>query len=80
MEPMEEIICSLEANDNKVFEAVMGILSECMVNEKIIYNYLNGEIKFLVRKNIIFADSASKELIPQSQLTLSVMRDVMRDA
>jgi AAA+ ATPase superfamily predicted ATPase len=77
---IEEIIYSLEANDKKMFDAVMGILSEFIVNEKTVYKYLSDEIKFLVRKNIIFADSVNKELIPQSQLTLSAIREVMRDA
>ena len=77
---IEEIIYSLEANDKKMFDAVMGILSEFIVNEKTVYKYLSDEIKFLVRKNIIFADSVNKELIPQSQLTLSAIREVMQDA
>ncbi len=77
---IEEIIYSLEANDTKMFDAVMDILSEFIVNEKTVYKYLSDEIKFLVRKNIIFADSVNKELVPQSQLTLSAIREVMRDA
>ncbi|PXF61206.1 MAG: ATP-binding protein [Candidatus Methanogaster sp.] len=76
---IEEVIYSLEANDKKMFDAVLGILSEFIVSEKTTYKYLNDEIKFLVRKNIIFADSVNKELVPQSQLTLSAMREVMRD-
>jgi len=77
---IEEIIYSLEANDKKMFDAVMDILSEFIVDENTAYKYLSDEIKFLVRKNIIFADSVNKELIPQSQLTLSAIREVMRDA
>ncbi|KAF5411875.1 MAG: putative ATP-binding protein [Candidatus Methanogasteraceae archaeon] len=77
---IEEIIYSLEANDKKMFDAVVDILSEFIMNEKAIYKYLNDEIKFLVRKNIIFADSVNKKLIPQSQLTLSAIREVMSDA
>ena len=80
MGQIEEIIYSLEANDKKMFDAVVGILSEFIVNEKTAYKYLNDGIKFLVRKNIIFADLVNKELIPQSQLTLSAIREVMRDA
>ncbi|MEA3323808.1 MAG: hypothetical protein U9Q37_01540 [Euryarchaeota archaeon] len=76
---IEEVIYSLEANDKKMFDAVLDILSKFIVNEKTAYKYLNDEIKFLVRKNIIFADSVNKELVPQSQLTLSAMREVMRD-
>ena len=77
---IEEIVYSLEVKDKKMFDAVVGVLSEFMVKEKIGYKYLSDEIKFLVEKNIIFADSANKELRPQSKLNLLAIREVLRDA
>jgi AAA+ ATPase superfamily predicted ATPase len=77
---IEEIVYSLEVKDKKMFDAVVGVLSEFMEKEKIGYKYLSDEIKFLVGKNIIFADSANKELRPQSRLNLLAIREVMRDA
>ncbi|KAF5413486.1 MAG: putative ATP-binding protein [Candidatus Methanogaster sp.] len=77
---IEEIVYSLEAKDKKMFDAVVEVLSEFKVKEKTGYKYLSDEIKFLVGKNIIFADSANKELRPQSRLNLLALREVMRDA
>ena len=77
---IEEIVYSLEVKDKKMFDAVVGVLSEFMVKEKIGYKYLSDEIKFLVEKNIIFADSANKELRPQSKLNLLAIQEVLRDA
>ena len=77
---IEEIVYSLEVKDKKMFDAVVEVLSEFKVKEKTGYKYLSDEIKFLVGKNIIFADSANKELRPQSRLNLLALREVMRDA
>lgn len=76
---IEEVVYSLEVKDKKMFDAVMGLLSEFMVKEKTRYKYLSDEIKFLVRKNIIFADSVNKELRPQSRLNLLAIRKVMKN-
>ncbi|RLG28057.1 ATP-binding protein, partial [Methanosarcinales archaeon] len=54
---IEEIVYSLEARNKKMFDAVMRMLSEFAVEERVAYKYLSDEIKFLVGKNIIFADS-----------------------
>ena len=48
---VEEIVYSLEAKDKKMFDGVMGVLSEFSGAETIKYKYLSAEIKFLVRKN-----------------------------
>jgi len=77
---IEEIVYSLEARDKEMFDAVMGMLSEFIGKEKVGYKYISDEIKFLVGKNIIFADSVNKELRPQSRLNLLAVREVMRDA
>ena len=76
---IEEVVYSLEVKDKKMFDAVMGVLSEFVVKEKIGYKYLSDEIKFLVGKNIIFADSVDKELRPQSRLNLLAIREVMKN-
>ncbi|HID27475.1 MAG TPA: ATP-binding protein, partial [Methanosarcinales archaeon] len=76
---IEEVVYSLEVKDKKMFDAVMGVLSEFIGKEKIRYKYLSDEIKFLVRKNIIFADSVNKELKPQSMLNLLAIREVMKN-
>ncbi len=76
---IEEIVYSLEAKDEKMYGAVMGILSEFEMEWKIRYKYLSDEIKFLVRKNIIFADSVNKELRPQSIPDLLAIQKVMKD-
>ena len=77
---IEEIVYSLEARDREMFDAVMRVLSEFIVMEKVGYKYISDEIKFLVGKNIIFADSANKELRPQSKLNLLAVREVMSSA
>ena len=77
---IEEIVYSLEARDKEMFDAVMGMLSEFIGKEKVGYKYISDEIKFLVGKNIIFADSVNKELRPQSRLNLLAVREVMKDA
>ncbi|RZN42527.1 MAG: AAA family ATPase [Methanosarcinales archaeon] len=74
---IEEIVYSLEARDKEMFDAVIGVLSEFIVMEKVRYKYISDEIQFLVGKNIIFADSANKELRPQSKLNLLAIREVM---
>ena len=76
---IEEIVYSLEVKDKKMFDAVVEVLSEFKVKEKTGYKYLSDEIKFLVGKNIIFADSANKELRPQSRLNLLAIREVMEN-
>jgi len=77
---IEEIVYSLEARDREMFDAVMRVLSEFIGMEKVGYKYISDEIKFLVGKNIIFADSANKELRPQSKLNLLAIREVMNRA
>jgi len=77
---IEEIVYSLEARDKEMFDAVMRMLSEFIGNEKVGYKYLSDEIKFLVGKNIIFADSVNKELKAQSKLNLLAVREVIADA
>jgi len=77
---IEEIVYSLEARDKEMFDAVMEVLSEFIGKEKVGYKYISDEIKFLVGKNIIFADSVNKELRPQSRLNLLAVREVMKDA
>ncbi len=62
-----------------MFDAVSGILSEFIGKEKVGYKYISDEIKFLVGKNIIFADSMNKELRAQSKLNLLAVREVMKD-
>ena len=74
---IEEIVYSLEARDKKMFDMIMRILLEFIEKDKVGYKYLNDEIKFLVGKNIIFADSVNKELRPQSRLNLLAIREVM---
>ncbi|MHC1575096.1 MAG: ATP-binding protein [Candidatus Methanogasteraceae archaeon] len=74
---IEEIVYSLEARDREMFDAVMRVLSEFIGKEKVGYKYISDEIKFLVGKNVIFADSANKELRPQSKLNLLAIREVM---
>ena len=76
---IEEIVYSLEVKDKKMFDAVVEVLSKFKVTEKTGYKYLSDEIKFLVGKNIIFADSANKELRPQSRLNLLAIREVMEN-
>ncbi len=76
---IEEIVYSLEARDKEMFDAVMGVLSEFIGKEKVGYKYISDGIKFLVGKNIIFADSANKELRPQSKLNLLAIREVMKN-
>ncbi len=76
---IEEIVYSLEVKDKKMFDAVVEVLSEFRAKEKTGYKYLSDEIKFLVGKNIIFADSANKELRPQSRLNLLAIREVMEN-
>ncbi len=76
---IEEVVYSLEAKDKTMFDAVMGVLSEFLVNDKTHYKYLSDEITFLVRKNIIFADSVNKELRPQSRLNLLAIRAVLKN-
>jgi len=77
---IEEIVYSLKARDKEMFDAVMEVLSEFIGKEKVGYKYISDEIKFLVGKNIIFADSVNKELRPQSRLNLLAVREVMKDA
>ena len=77
---IEEIVYSLEARDKEMFDAVMRVLSEFIGMERVGYKYISDEIKFLVGKNIIFADSANKELRPQSKLNLLAIREVMKSA
>ena len=75
---IEEIVYSLEARDKEMFDAVMKVLMEFIGMEGVGYKYISDEIKFLVGKNIIFADSANKELRPQSKLNLLAIREVMK--
>ncbi|MCK4459712.1 MAG: ATP-binding protein [Methanosarcinales archaeon] len=77
---IEEIVYSLEARDKEMFDAAMRVLSEFTGKEKVRYKYISDEIKFLVGKNIIFADSVDKELKPQSRLNLLALREVMKNA
>ncbi len=77
---IEEIVYSLEARDKEMFDAAMRLLSEFIGKEKVRYKYISDEIKFLVGKNIIFADSVDKELKPQSRLNLLAIREVMKNA
>ena len=77
---IEEIVYSLEARDKDMFDAVMRVLSEFSEMEKVGYKYISDEIKFLVGKNVVFADSANKELRPQSKLNLLAIREVMSSA
>ncbi len=76
---IEEIVYSLEARDKEMFDAVMGVLSEFIGKKKVGYKYISDEIKFLVGKNIIFADSVSKELRAQSKLNLLAIQEVMKN-
>ncbi|PXF60225.1 MAG: ATP-binding protein [Candidatus Methanogaster sp.] len=76
---IEEIVYSLEARDKEMFDAVMKMLSEFIGKERVGYKYISDEIKFLVGKNIIFADSVNKELRAQSKLNLLAVREVMKD-
>ncbi|KAF5413422.1 MAG: putative ATP-binding protein [Candidatus Methanogaster sp.] len=75
---IEEVVYSLEARDTEMFGTVMGVLSEFIGKEKVAYKYLSDEIRFLVGKNIIFADSVNKELRAQSRLNLLAIREVMK--
>jgi len=77
---IEEIVYSLEARDREMFDAVMGTLSEFIEKDTVGYKYISDEIKFLVGKNIIFADSVDKELRAQSKLNLIALRDVIANA
>ncbi|MEA1868794.1 MAG: ATP-binding protein, partial [Euryarchaeota archaeon] len=77
---IEEIVYSLEAKDKEMFDVVMRMLSEFIGKEKVGYKYISDEIKFLVGKNIIFADSVNKELRAQSKLNLLAVREVIADA
>ncbi len=74
---IEEIVYSLEARDEEMFDAVMGVLSEFTRKAKVGYRYISDEIKFLVGKNIIFVDSANKELRPQSRMNLLAIREMI---
>lgn len=74
---IEEIVYSLGASNKKMFDAVLGVLSEFVDNDKIRYKYLSDEIKFLVGKNVVFADSVNKELRTQSMLDLLAIRHVL---
>ncbi len=76
---IEEIVYSLEARDKEMFDAVMGVLSEFTRNAAVGYRYLSDEIKFLVGKNIIFADSVNKELRPQSRTNLLAIREMIEE-
>ena len=76
---IEEIVYSLEARDKEMFDAVMEVLSEFIGKKKVGYKYISDEIKFLVGKNIIFADSVSKELRAQSKLNLLAIQEVMKN-
>jgi len=76
---IEEIVYSLEARDKEMFDAVMKMLFKFIGKEKVGYKYISDEIKFLVGKNIIFADSVNKELRPQSKLNLLALREVIAD-
>ncbi|RZN42509.1 MAG: AAA family ATPase [Methanosarcinales archaeon] len=77
---IEEIVYSLEARDTEMFDVVMGLLSEFIGKEKVGYKYISDGIKFLVGKNIIFADSMNKELRAQSKLNLLAVREVIANA
>jgi len=74
---IEEIVYSLEKKDKKMFDAVLEVLSGFKEKDKTRYKYLSDEIKFLVGKNIVFADAANKELIAQSKLDLLAIKDVI---
>ncbi|PXF60231.1 MAG: ATP-binding protein [Candidatus Methanogaster sp.] len=76
---IEEIVYSLEARYTEMFDAVMRTLSEFIGKEKVGYKYISDEIKFLVGKNIIFADFVNKELRAQSRLNLLAIREVMKN-
>ena len=75
---IEEIVYSIEARDKEMFDMVMGVLSEFIRKEKVGYRYISDKIKFLVGKNVIFADSVNKELRAQSRLNLFAIREVMK--
>ena len=76
---IEEVVYSLEVKDKEMFDAVLRVLTEFMAKDRASYKYLSPEIKFLVRRNIIFADSVNKELRPQSQMNLLAIRAVLED-
>lgn len=76
---IEEIVYSLEENNKKMFENMVKVLIEFKNKDKVNYKYLREEIKFLVKKNIIFADPVNKELRTQSTLDLLAIRDVLNE-
>jgi AAA+ ATPase superfamily predicted ATPase len=76
---IEEVVYSLEVKDKEMFEAVLRVLREFMTKDRTSYKYLSIEINFLVRKNIIFADSVNKELRPQSRMNLLAIRAVLEN-
>ncbi|MFQ6072208.1 MAG: hypothetical protein ACE5KT_05835, partial [Methanosarcinales archaeon] len=76
---IEELIYSLEEKDRERFEKVVKILKQFEENEIVRYKYLKKEIRFLVGKNIIFANPVVKVLKPQSNLDLLAIRDLVKN-
>lgn len=74
---IEEIVYSLKEKNKKMFAAVLGVLSEFEDKDKTGYKYLREETRFLVEKNILFADPVNKELRAQSMLDLLAIRDAI---
>jgi len=75
---IEELIYSLEEKDREMFEKAVKILSEFFESEIVSYKYLKDEIRFLVGKNILFANPVDKVLKPQSRLDLLAIREVVK--
>ncbi|MFQ6062756.1 MAG: ATP-binding protein [Methanosarcinales archaeon] len=73
---IEEVIYSLEEKDREMYDKIIKIFKAFQDKESVVYKYLNKEIKFLVRKNILFASPGDKILKPQSKLDLLALRSL----
>ena len=73
---IEEVIYSLDEKDREMYDKIIKIFKAFQDKESVVYKYLNKEIKFLVRKNILFANPVDKILKPQSKLDLLALRSL----
>ncbi len=74
---IKDAIYELEEDDRELFKRVIELFGKFKEKEVIKYEKLSKEIRFCVRKNILFVEPVKRIIKPQSRLDLLAMRRIV---
>jgi len=76
---IEEIVYFLKDENEDMFKGCMNVLEKFINEDNFDYLNVTKYIRFLVEKNIIFVNSAEKNIKPQSKIDLIAIREILKE-